>query len=176
MPQIPLETLGNCGGVISCYCLNVTQQCAALGYNPLYPLHKRNRLIAVVHTNSHLDDEAGASVKFATTVFVGFLWKKNKKKRTFHGSLSAVPGSEAYVATPRLRYSWYPAFFFFSVRTVSELAQTFIVSALFEHFELTDGDTHHSHSSPPVPSRPAASPPLTQPICDMCQCNVQTVY
>ena len=80
MPQIPLETLGNCGGVISCYCLNVTQQCAALGYNPLYPLHKRNRLIAVVHTNSHLDDEAGASVKFATTVFVGFLGKKKKKK------------------------------------------------------------------------------------------------
>lgn len=76
MPQIPLETLGNCGGVISCYCLNVTQQCAALGYNPLYPLHKRNHLIAVVHTNSHLDDEAGACVKFATTVFVGFLGKK----------------------------------------------------------------------------------------------------
>lgn len=34
----------------------------------------------MVHTNSHLDDEAGASVKFATTVFVGFLWKKNPKK------------------------------------------------------------------------------------------------
>lgn len=33
-----------------------------LGYNPLYPLHKRNRLIAVVHTNSqsHLADEAGS--------------------------------------------------------------------------------------------------------------------
>lgn len=43
----------------------------------------------------------------------GFSEKKNEKKRTFHGSLSAVPGSEAYVATPRLRYSWYPAFFFF---------------------------------------------------------------
>lgn len=173
MPQIPLETLGNCGGVISCYCLNVTQQCAALGYNPLYPLHKRNRLIAVVHTNSHLDDEAGASVKFATTVFVGFLWKKNPKKT--HISWLAFRrarerGIRSYTSSSLFMV---PRFFFFFCANGVRISTDIYSFGFIWAFRI-DRWRH-----PPLallPSRPAASPPLTQPICDMCQCNVQTVY
>lgn len=53
--DVPPETLGCCGGVISCDCLNVTQQCAALGYNPLSVTQK-----AAVHADSrsHVSDGA----------------------------------------------------------------------------------------------------------------------